>query len=675
MIYSTDDRKTWIRLRCLGWDRFSTFVSKANLAFPELTSYLPQDSGFEADPVEWILFPWKFKHNSDASKKINRVITEFLQAEAKEFEDVSTENTREKFSLFDLLSDDELAAARWAVIDFSLELSEFAELLKKGDVWVAWPSQRGSLRVSNPPEVNEAGKRLCEGWKQLTRSQRWAIADGSTIVTASLERPTEPKNADELSLLQGEVLWRSTHLVAIQAFADFVILSIHRAQGFPQMPGIGCAVATRAVLELTAHYIRGTQDPFDSGENFHYGENLQQLDLHAEYKEVCKYFKVRDLNRPQPSDEEIHKYCSKVLHKVWNTLNKFLKPLNKTQESELAEAGVSFTEPTNLGIPNEWRTSIARENLNTQIEVVSFGYEWLLALWAVKDELTSHNRRLPITAYQVNTRAYCWSLKSFLIKIENYKEDNPHFKDRLNAIADLLKAFCLASNLAPLVAGAIARELHLHVEEFTEQVLTKGLSKEEAADKKRNPEIDKRLRQLKEEGNSNSEEYEALKKKEDDKSLKCIEDDLTKLNLPTAGKKNTVPNLNSLRVQLQDVLQSFAHPGWLIRTETAFFSQPQPGVSRVMISDFYRSPFAFAAIDPHTLEIRSYPYIEQRELNSFYQVLKKRVPKTITEAMRIASGPQSDTTRPSGSAFEVPFAAVLMCQMALEHVINVKGSA
>jgi hypothetical protein len=305
------------------------------------------------------------------------------------------------------------------------------------------------------------------------------------------------------------------------------------------------------------------------------------------------------------------------------------------------DQGVEFEEFPDLRIVTDPRTSIDWKDLQSQIEITDFGFEWLIHLWG-----WGKSDGLPSNPYQVNTGIYCWDITQ---DIENLKHANCEFERPIGAIRDLLRAFCLASNLTPLVAGAIARELHLHVEELT--VRTKLCERYE------------NQRQ-----NETDEEFNNRKPKEDDKSLKCLEAELQKLVTKNVDR---VPDLNLLRVRLQDVLASFAHPGWLIRTETAHFrTSEEPRSWSVKIDSRYSSPFAFAEIDPLRMTIDAYPYVEQRHENPFYVLFRKNLPTSVKEAMSGMQVPRSNGANFPGSAFEIPFAAVELCIRALQMTLS-----
>lgn len=622
---------------------------------------LPQD--FDQPLLDFVSIPMLFQRNSEASTRMSAVINEHLSSMVREGKPLSADEIRGAIpEAAGKLEDSALIKADIrGTLRLVVELENLRDLMKSGDVWVAWPNQRHGLRISRRLEVDKAGRRLFDEWQIFTSCERWGIPGKSASVIAALRRP-KLRDGGALTELQKSVMWRATHFAAMQAFADFAIIALHPGETVPKVPAIGCAIATRGVMELAAHYLNGPGDPFESGENFPYSKNLRDLGLGDEYDEVLSFFKAETYweEDVEVTDEAIHATCAGVLRKVWNLLNT-KKPLSDSR-SDYQGDGVVFEPYIETDVLSEWRTSIGRHNLDSQIEVAAFGYEWLIALWEKRASPPFPVLGLPITKYEVNTRIFSVDISSLLAGIEKYQHSqHPEFRLPLAAIAGLLQAFCLASNLAPLVAGAIARELHLHVEELTVRA-----GRSERYD-------DKRLKKLKEDKGlvDSSAEYLTEKAKEDDKSLKCIEDELQGTSNSLRDIPRQAPDLNALRVRLQDVLQSFAHPGWLIRTETARFDEPEDGVSQVRISNHYWSPFSFADIDPLTMVVKSYPYVEQRESNSFYAAFREHTPAPVSMAMRDMSTGQSGTERVPGSAFEIPFAAVEICRIAIEYFLEV----
>jgi len=661
VIYSTDNRETWERFRVLGWDRFLAFVGKSELKAWQLQPYRKLPPDFDQPLSDFILVPMLFQLNSEASKEILRVIDGFLKELSRDMSPESADEIRAKNPwLAGTLGDSEVIKVKmYGTLSLALELEHLRDLMKSGDVWVAWPNQRRSLRTSRRLEVDKIGKRLFDEWQIFTTSERWGAPGNKASVIAALRTPEHRKGV-VLTELQRSVMWRATHFAAMQAFADFAIIALHPGGTVPKVPAIGCAVATRGVMELAAHYLEGPGDPFESGEGFDYSENLGKLDLGAEYKKVLSFFKSKtyweeDL---EVTDKAIHETCSGVLRKAWNLLNTN-KRLSDSR-SDYRGDGVVFEPYPEMYVLSEWRTSIERHSLDSQIEVAAFGYEWLIALWEKSAGPSNFVFRRPIIEHQVNTRVFCWDLASLIKRVQEYQHPkHPEFQRPLAAIAGLLRTFCLASNLNPLVAGAIARELHLHVEEL--------IVKAEHSE----PYDNDTLKDLESKGLERSVEYQAEKAKQDDKSLKCIEKELQGASSSLQGIGRQAPDLNALRVRLQDVLQSFAHPGWLIRTETARFAEPKDGISEVRISNRYVSPFSFAYFDPLTMVVKSYPYVEQRESNSFYAAFREHIPAAVSMAMRDMSTRQSGAERVPGSAFEIPFAAVEICRIALEYFLRV----
>jgi hypothetical protein len=525
--------------------------------------------------------------------------------------------------------------------DLIEELRQFRHHLKERTVWVAIPLKRRALEHlgSSKGEC----KRLFNDWQQFMSGKRWGLGDRPQRVQVELTTQLEEC---ELSELQKRVLWRATHLAAIEAFADFAIISTHPPKELTSAmppPAIGCAVATRGVMELAAHYLKGSGDPFDSGQTFAYRDTFGKLDadhclgLRNLYDEVLKCFKVETYwGAGQPTDQnEMFRVCLNALQQVWNLFNipSSLPPL----EGLGPNSGVQF-EKFKLRLVTDPRTSIDWEHLQSQIEITNFGFEWLIYLWQGRTS-NSPNKHV-LLACQVNDTTGCWDITQ---DIKNLKYAKSEFERSIGAIRDLLRAFCLASNLTPLVAGAIARELHLHVEELTVQA---GLCERHELTKKGKDETD--------------EEFKNRKLEQDDKSLKCLEAELQEL-VTDHLFTHRVPDLNLLRVRLQDVLASFAHPGWLIRTETAKFrTSEEPQSWSVKIDSSYSSPFYD----------RDYRYVDQRQKNPFYVLFRKNLPPSVEEAMSGMQVPRSDGANFPGSAFEIPFAAVELCIRALQRTLR-----
>ena len=657
MIYSIDKRKTWRRFQTLGRDRFLSIFSPTESERLEVTSYLKQPGPLYLSVSDLVTVPMRFEKGSDAANLLIKNIDRLLDGLTEPVGSDGLSQLRAKIPVVAKLSDEALFLAN--VIGpsfFYKELRDLRELLNANEVWVAWPNQRGSLVVSANAEVDKAGKRCFDAWRRFIYEKEWVEDGSTTAVNVKLDNSKSPERL-KLTPLQEYVLGRSTHFVAISAFADFAILSMHPGEGLPRMPAIGCAVAARGVIELSAHYLKGTGVWSDPGEGFELRRNSKDL-IEVQYDNVLKGFKAKyywDKEKP-PDASDIRKNCEKALQEIWNCIN--LKPPQLYPESRFKDDGISFEPPNEERVWSDWRTSIDRQNLDSCIEIAAFGFEWLLDLWADKKQLADF-LNMPKIAYQVATRVYCWNLESLITRVENYRNPkDPKFDIPLKAIADLLRAFCLAFNLAPLVAGAIARELHLHVEKLTEEAKL----------------CVKRDDKLLEELPKFSDEYQKQKKIEDDKSLKCIEQELTRLSTSSDVFKNNMPDFNQLRPRLQDVLQSFAHPGWLIRTETAHFSGPsESGISCVRIEGGYRSGF-FPDIDPLTMKHSGYPVAEQRLLNPFYMEFQDKVPPPVMEAMRKMPTGQADIETLPGSAFEIPLVAVTICTIALGHFLDEQES-
>jgi hypothetical protein len=649
MIYSIDDRDSWQRFNVLGWDRFLYFISKAGLEASDLVPYLKLSDDFEAPVTDFISVPMLFKRGSKASDGLRDVLTTLATSILRDDPGDSSPDVLRKAGIGESLTDEQLSKAmNFGDGKFLVELSYLNYLLEAGDVWVGWPNARRSLRVSSRPEVNKKGKRLFDDWRIFTSARRWGVSGDSPDVNVVLRR-SKQRNDSGLSVLQKSVLWRSTHLAAIQAFADFAVCLLHPETTRSRTPAIGGAIAVRAVMELTAHYLNSPGDPFDTGENFMYRENLELLRLGEAYDAISECLKANSYWRPSPPiEDDTRLICDKALSRVWNVLN--------TSQSTSAIRGLTSSdtsvgfEPSDTNVLDYSRTSIDQKDFDSQVEVAAFGYEWLCELWTKEPVSTQSVSRLPVTPYEVNKRVFCWDLKPLIESVENYRNSaRSEFERPLEVIGALLRAFCLASNLAPLCAGAIARELHLHVEEL----MVRAEHCERYSDRE--------LKEIKKSHGRESQKYRIEKEKQDDKSLKCIEDELVRPAL----------NLNALRVRLQDVLQSFAHPGWLIRTETARFSEPEPEISQVRISGWYQSPFAFADIDPLTCRIIRYPYAEQRETNSFFTLFREHVPRDVSEAMRQMLSQESGGKALPGSAYEIPHAAVQICAIAIQYFMRV----
>jgi hypothetical protein len=185
------------------------------------------------------------------------------------------------------------------------------------------------------------------------------------------------------------------------------------------------------------------------------------------------------------------------------------------------------------------------------------------------------------------------------------------------AIDSLLRTTCITAHLNNFVAiGAIVRELHLTLERL---IVLDGRSTEE------------------------------------ENNLDILADDLDYA-------------LNDFRKTVHGVLSSFAHPGWLIRTELLqLLFDPSSKEQALFLTGKY-APQKFARVVPvdgsrTSVSVQPLPAsMPLRE--SHWRILGTRYPEAIQESLRLGN----DTTQP-GEAFTVPFEAFELCRRALEGLL------
>ena len=459
------------------------------------------------------------------------------------------------------------------------------------------------------------------------------------------ERP-HPK----LNPLERAVLWRLSHLYPVLAFCELIV-----ALGYPNQdstPGsapspLGAAVAAKSALELTAHFVSGGKsggcDPFDDAMSFGYNHSLVELGKKdAEWRDTKKWYEILcdALRNDQPDDSEVLGVCHKILNLVC-TIPDFKKEIPRDLGQLVTcdnGADLPVVVPTTEDfVVLSFRTNFQECPWPTTPETIG-----LLMYWS-----QIHSPRLQALGYSIDEvydSSMLVDVKELTAKMDKLITSNAEQKLLLHDVKSLIHAFCVSINLGNVLAlGAIARQLHLQVERLTVAVHLC------------HPYVGQRK------GESRTE-FEKRKPKEDDKSLKCIAEQLT-------GRSSKSEDLNSFRRALQDILQSFAHPGWLIRTELLRVRDVAAGYSlQVLFITYGYSPVFMALTETGDRGTKVNLIPVNPCAKSHFKELSGAFPAVLCTAM---TGSPDGKIMP-GSAIDVPFVAFDLCRRALEVVVEKK---
>lgn len=452
-----------------------------------------------------------------------------------------------------------------------------------------------------------------------------------------------------LSPLERAVLWRLSHLYPVLAFCELIV-----ALGYPNQdsaPGSapspqGAAVAAKSALELTAHFVSGGKsggcDPFDDAMSFGYTNCLGRLGENDDkWRDAPKWYKILcdALRNDQPEYSEVLGVCHKIVNLVCE-LPDFKREISRALGQLVTHdlnAGLHLVPPKTKGfVVLSFRTDFHECRWPTSPETIGRSMSW-----------TGYDSpRLQALGYST-VRAYdspaLVDVSDLMVKMDLLATSNAKAKGLLHDVKSLIHAFCVSSNLGNILAlGAIARQLHLQVEKLTVAV-DRG-----------DPYVDRRK------GESDTS-WKERKPREDDKSLKCIEEQLKDIST-----KST--DLNLTRRALQDILESYAHPGWLIRTELLRVREKASGSSHqvLFITGAYSPPYisSVESVDGRTTKIQLIPINPCAK--SHFEELSRAFPAVLRTAL--TGGPNGKIT--PGSAIDIPFVAFDFCRRALEAVVQ-----
>jgi hypothetical protein len=207
-----------------------------------------------------------------------------------------------------------------------------------------------------------------------------------------------------------------------------------------------------------------------------------------------------------------------------------------------------------------------------------------------------------------------------ILQLEAHFEANSELNRVSQAVASLMKAFCVSANLNNVLAlGAIARELHLAVEKLLYL---------------KNPDIP-------------------------------VENNLDILH-------DSLPSLKKLMLKLHAALSSFAHPGWLVRTELlrmlpedAKFPIHEQ-TQALFLSGSY-SPKFYGEVDPTSEFETGVRLVSTGGLEgSRFQGVGEKYPTVLREAL--TGSPRGEIL--PGEAIDIPFVTFELCRRALMMLLE-----
>lgn len=545
--------------------------------------------------------------------------------------------------------EDSESKGRPDVEPFEQDKRSIVDLLKLGEFYICGARPRTLLDPGDERIRWSTEQKVELGNLRKLLHPRWLAADGGELedearVVQAVFYATKEKL--ELTAIERAVLWQMSHLYPILSFCELIV-----ALGFPNQDSeeapsaLGASIAAKSALELTAHFVVGGTkkfDPFDDATAFKYSEAIDGLGERPDWKDACGWYdELSDVIKlKKPVNEKILKTCKSVLQLVCKT---------EFQQSVTASDGTivlmkfgaeDFTAPKGDYAVLTYRTNFDPCPWPLSADTIDCSMSWS-GIYSPRLE------ELGYTKVDVFDSPNLVDSADLLLRLEGFKTDDaetPKVVAAATAAISLIRAFCICYNLGNILAlGAIARELHLVVENFTE---LRGLAA------KRD---DKELEKVKKENGQDSEEYKELKEKEDDKSLNCIASD--------------IPKLNTFRTRLQDILASFAHPGWLIRTELLRDKEDKDSSTQALFITSNYSPNFMGRVELHDGNRTSVELIpiNLSAVSHFSQVIMN-----FPEDLRVALTGDPECAIKSGEAIDVPFVAFNLCRRALSMNIPPK---
>lgn len=513
---------------------------------------------------------------------------------------------------------------------FELDLKKISELIKSGEFYTCGAGRRTLLDPSDE-RIGWSGVQkaeLCNLRKLLhpkfLASTQEKLVPAARVVQAVFYA-TEKK---QFTAIEQAVLWRLSHLYPVLSFCELIVALGLPKQDSQDAPSVlGAVVAAKSALELTAHFVVGGTnnncDPFDDATGFKYTQTIEDLGKTFDdwkgasgwYDELSDVIKLK-----KPVNEKIIETCRSVLQLVCK-IPEFQKPITASGETiVLMEFGAKrFKAPKENYAVLTYRTDFDPCPWPLGADTIDHSMSW-----------TGINsprlEALGFTEVNVFDSPNLVDSAELLERLKGFKTDGAE-PQKVEAAISLVRAFCICHNLGNIVAlGAIARELHLVVERLT---VTQKL------DERRD------LKALDE-------------AKEDDKSLKCIASGLTK-------------ELNIFRAHLQDILASFAHPGWLIRTELLRVKDDKDSSTQALFITANYAPHSMGGVKPVD------GYRTSVELISTTSSAKSHFSQVIMnfpQDLRRALTGDPNGVIESGEAIDVPFVAFILCQKALFKILD-----
>jgi hypothetical protein len=380
----------------------------------------------------------------------------------------------------------------------------------------------------------------------------------------------------------------------------------------------GAAVAAKSALELLAHFVTGGGeakfDPFSDAMRCNYTQLTRKINQEPLYDHLCGVVKLRE----DADVERVKTLCTDVL-KVVLRCEEFRMPVQVGSDEEILVGRFSeedFKEPRRA-VGNWCRVSYQLDYDDWIWPGSGKRVDHTMSWSGVSSVRLTQLGFSEVWAHDSPATVEVGALLNVLGAQLKELEKGTEKQRCCRAIDSLLRTTCVTAHLNNFVAiGAIVRELHLTVERL---IVLDGRSTEE------------------------------------ENNLDILADDLDYA-------------LNDFRKTVHGVLSSFAHPGWLIRTELLqFLFDPSSKEQALFLTAKY-TPRKFALVRPvdgsrTSVSVQPLPAsMPLRE--SHWRILGTRYPEAVRESLRLGN----DTTQP-GEAFTVPFEAFELCRRALEELL------
>jgi hypothetical protein len=499
---------------------------------------------------------------------------------------------------------------------FKKDLNKLAELLSLHDsFFVASARPRALLSAQDGAFAwNGSQKEELERLRELLHPKYFSsvqgVDDNARVVQVVFYANAERSDA---SVLERRVLWRATHLFPVLAFCEIMVA----CEGT-----FGAAVAAKSALELLAHFVTGGwkegHDPFSDAKKCEYTDLTKKIGLEPLYDKICRVVHLDE----DWDVETIKDLCKQVLDAVKKS-KKLQMPIEVGDDEKILTMklpGGKFPLPDSM-IGNyclvTYQTAYDDQIWPGERKRVDHTMSWSGVSSARLTQLGFSE----LWAYDSPATVEVGELLTFLGEKVQQSGKGTEQQRCYHAIDSLLRTTCIASNLNNIIAlGAIVRELHLTLEKLMKH-------------EKRATEIAN--------------------------NLDILADDLD-------------DDLNGFRETVHAALSSFAHPGWLIRTELlrVVFDVTDKNNKRnyeaLFLTTNYspRKAGAVHAKGSHT-SVRLVHFPGHRPLHeSHWRIFGKRYPKEIQKTLGLGS----ETTQ-TGEGYTVPFEAFELCRRALKKLL------